>query len=153
MKLSRSVTYALQATLQLAGAESADPIPCSRLAAVGQMPERFLLQILRNLVSHGILVSTRGVDGGYTLARAPEAISLLEIVEAIDGLWVTVVPPGPGLPELARMRLEKGLAELTATLRDGLGRITLADLLPAPTRCAGPLPDAHPIDLAHRPRE
>jgi Rrf2 family protein len=49
------------------------------------MPERFLLQILRNLVTHGILRSTRGVDGGYTLTRPPEEISLLDVIEAIEG--------------------------------------------------------------------
>ena len=47
MKLSRTVSYALQATLQLAQSDSSGPIPCSRLAAQGKMPERFLLQILR----------------------------------------------------------------------------------------------------------
>ena len=77
MKLSRTVAYALQATLQLALSGDQEPVPCSRLAAEGKMPERFLLQILRNLVAHGILSSTRGVDGGYTLDRAPEEISLL----------------------------------------------------------------------------
>ena len=60
MKLSRTVSYALQATLQLARSTSQVPIPCNRLAAKGDMPERFLLQILRNLVAHGILESTRG---------------------------------------------------------------------------------------------
>ena len=65
MKLSRTVTYALQATIQLARLDGAPtPIPCSRLAAEGRMPERFLLQVLRNLVTHGILQSTRGVGGG-----------------------------------------------------------------------------------------
>ncbi len=65
MKFSRTVSYALQATLQLAQEDRAAPVPCSQLAAEGKMPERFLLQILRNLVTHGILRSTRGVDGGY----------------------------------------------------------------------------------------
>ena len=69
MKLSRTVTYAIQATLQLAESDSRTPVPCSKLASQGAMPERFLLQILRNLVNHGILQSTRGVDGGYALLR------------------------------------------------------------------------------------
>ena len=85
MKLSRTVEYAVQAMLQLAEHDLGTPVPCSRLAATGQMPERFLLQILRNLVTHGILNSTRGVEGGYTLERPPEQISLLEVIEAIDG--------------------------------------------------------------------
>src|SRR5262249_11351063 len=48
MKLSRTVAYALQATLQLADVDPNVPVPCSKLAAEGGMPERFLLQILRN---------------------------------------------------------------------------------------------------------
>jgi Rrf2 family protein len=66
VKLSRTASYALQAVLQLAQSDASGyPVPCSRLAAEGKMPERFLLQILRSLVTHGILGSTRGVDGGY----------------------------------------------------------------------------------------
>ena len=76
MKLSRTVSYAVRATLQLAQLQAHGPIPCSRLAADGKMPERFLLQILRNLVTHGILRSTRGVDGGYALVRPADEISL-----------------------------------------------------------------------------
>lgn len=84
MKLSRTVSYAVQAALQLAKSGSGNPVPCSQLAAEGHMPERFLLQILRNLVNHGILRSTRGVDGGYALTRPPEQVSLLELIEAIE---------------------------------------------------------------------
>ena len=85
MKLSRTVAYAVRATLQLAQSDSSTPVPCSQLAAEGKMPERFLLQILRNLVTHGILRSTRGVDGGYSLVRSPNEVSLLEVIEAIEG--------------------------------------------------------------------
>lgn len=55
MKLSRTVAYAVRATLQLPQLEAQGPVPCSQLASEGKMPERFLLQILRNLVTHGIL--------------------------------------------------------------------------------------------------
>ena len=85
MKLSQSVAYAIHAVLRLASGGESAPVACGRLAADGKMPERFLLQILRNLVAHGILESTRGVEGGYTLDRAPEDISVLEVIEAIDG--------------------------------------------------------------------
>ena len=110
MKLSRTVSYALQATLQLAQADSELPIPCSRLAADGKMPERFLLQILRNLVAHGILGSTRGVDGGYTLERSAEKISLLDVIEAIEGPISVSLPAGDGLAAGPRTRLEEALA-------------------------------------------
>src|SRR6187397_745177 len=98
MKLSRTVSYAVRATLQLAELEAEGPVPCSRLAADGKMPERFLLQILRNLVTHGILRSTRGVDGGYSLVRPADQISLLEVIEAIEGPFDTSQEVGEGLP-------------------------------------------------------
>src|SRR5271154_5777958 len=105
MKLSRTVGYALQATLQLAEAEPGTPVPCSQLAARGQMPERFLLQILRNLVTHGILHSTRGVDGGYALDRKPSEISLLEVIEAVDGPLSASAPVSAGFPEDSQAKL------------------------------------------------
>ncbi len=136
MKLSRTVSYALQATLQLAQTNSDGPVPCSRLASEGKMPERFLLQILRNLVAHGILGSTRGVEGGYTLERAPDEISLLEVIEAIEGPLTSSLPAGEGLPEDSRSRLEQALSEVTATARRELESIKLAHLLPLPRRSA-----------------
>jgi len=132
MKLSRTVSYALQATLQLARSESEAPIPCSRLAADGQMPERFLLQILRNLVAHGILESTRGVDGGYSLERAPDDISLLEVIEAVDGPLASTIPANEGLPADSRSKLEEALWEVTEVARAELEAVTLAHLLPGP---------------------
>jgi len=132
MKLSRTVAYALQATLQLAESESTDPIPCSRLASQGKMPERFLLQILRNLVAHGILQSTRGVDGGYTLDRTPEDISLLEVIEAIDGPVKSTLPVAEGLSADSKVKLQTALTEITDTSRRELEAITLAHLLPEP---------------------
>jgi Rrf2 family protein len=130
MKLSRTVAYALQATLQLAGADKEVPVPCSRLAADGQMPERFLLQVLRNLVTHGILGSTRGVDGGYSLERSPHDISLLEVIEAIDGPLLSSIPIQEGLPEESKAKLECALREVTEIARRELMAIKLAHLLP-----------------------
>src|SRR5437762_9704308 len=117
MKLSRTVSYAVRATLQLAQLQAHGPIPCSRLAADGKMPERFLLQILRNLVTHGILQSTRGVEGGYTLERRPTEISLLELIEAVDGPLNAQLPLTEGLPPDSLERLSIALREVTDTAR------------------------------------
>jgi len=132
MKLSRTVAYALQATVQLACSDSGHPVPCSRIASDGKMPERFLLQILRNLVAHGILASTRGVDGGYSLERSPESISLLEVIEAIEGPMVSGTPPSQGLPLRSRAMLEQALAGVTGMARRELEAVTIAHLLPGP---------------------
>jgi len=134
MKLSRTVAYALQATLQLAQAEAGVPVPCSRLAAAGKMPERFLLQILRSLVAHGILGSARGVEGGYTLQRPPEDVSLLELIEAIDGPMTAVLPAQEGLPAESKARLDAALQTVTEAARRELAAVKLAHLLPAPPK-------------------
>lgn len=94
------------------------------------MPSRFLLQILRRLVAHGILRSSRGVDGGYALERAPEEISLLDLIEAIDGPLAPSVSPGDALPAASRAKLEQALSDVTRRARDDLGAIMLSDLLP-----------------------
>jgi Rrf2 family protein len=150
MKLSRTVSYALQATLQLAQAHTDAPVPCSRLATQGKMPERFLLQILRNLVAHGILGSTRGVEGGYTLERTPEEISLLEVIEAIEGPLISAVPVGEGLPEDSRGKLEKALSDVTGIVRRELEAIKLVHLLPRTAQFPEETPRAegngHPSD-------
>ena len=133
MKLSRTVAYAVRATLQLAENPSETPVPCSKLASEGNMPERFLLQILRNLVTHGILRSTRGVDGGYTLTRSPEDISLLDVIEAIGGPLDAGEAGSDGLPELSQVRLQTALREITATSREQLEAIKFSQLLHPPT--------------------
>jgi Rrf2 family protein len=130
MKLSRTVSYAVQATLHLAQLDPSTPVPCSRLAAEGEMPERFLLQILRSLVTHGILRSTRGVDGGYALARSPEQISLLEIIESIEGPLEAAVPALEVLPDSSRHKLLAALGKVTEGTRQQLATIKLSQLLP-----------------------
>ncbi|MHB0955816.1 MAG: RrF2 family transcriptional regulator [Pirellulaceae bacterium] len=132
MKLSRTVAYAVRATLQLAKSDSATPVPCSQLAAQGNMPERFLLQILRSLVTHGILRSTRGVDGGYSLVRSPDEVSLLEVIEAIEGPLNTGEPVNEAMSEESQMRLHEALRTVTDSSRRQLEAIKLSQLLKPP---------------------
>jgi Rrf2 family protein len=129
MKVSRTIAYAIHATLQLAGGESGVPIPCSRLANEGHMPERFLLQILRSLVTRGLLRSTRGVEGGYCLARPPEQISLRDIVEAFDNPLNPSVPLLDGLSAEVRKRLMGTLSNASLAAHQELEKLTVADLV------------------------
>jgi Rrf2 family protein len=130
MRISRTVAYALHAVLQLARLNVEGPVPCSRLATEGRMPERFLLQILRSLVTHGILGSTRGVDGGYRLERSLDDITLLEVIEAVDGPIHSKLPLHEGLPEDSRLKLECALRKLTDLARRELRAVKLVHLLP-----------------------
>lgn len=152
MKLSRTVAYAVRATLQLAQLETKGPIPCSRLATEGKMPERFLLQILRNLVTHGILRSTRGVDGGYALLRPADEISLLEVIEAIEGPYDSTLEMGEGLSPDSQNKLQEALEGVTRSTRKQLEAIKLSQLLKVPELPAesaeAAAPPAQPAEMA-----
>jgi Rrf2 family protein len=129
MKLSRTVTYGVEAMLLLAESKSQGPVPCSKLSAEGRMPERFLLQILRNLVTHGLLRSTRGVDGGYSLKRSAKEISLLDVIEAIEGPLVAALPAREGETSVHQAKLHGAMEQVAANVRRQLQGIKLADLV------------------------
>ncbi len=132
MRMSRASAYAIGAVIQLADAPVGRPVPCSQLAKAGEMPERFLLQVLRHLVNHGILKSTRGVEGGYSLVRSAREISLLQILEATDGPLTPELPPLECIPSGIRSRLHTTLREITAESCRRLANITLVDLIESP---------------------
>ena len=93
------------------------------------MPERFLLQVLRSLVTHGILRSTRGVEGGYSLVRPPEEVNLLEVIEAVDGPIEASSPMGDEVPPHTQERITGVLEHVTQQSREYLAGITFASLL------------------------
>ncbi|MCG8451347.1 MAG: Rrf2 family transcriptional regulator [Pirellulales bacterium] len=129
MRMSRASAYAIGAILQLANAPPGVPIPCSRLAKTGEMPERFLLQVLRNLVNHGILKSTRGVEGGYSLLRPLSEVTLLHIMEATDGPITPTAPPLDSIPVSSRHHLQKVLRDISAEACQSLAKVKLVELL------------------------
>ena len=128
-KLSRTMAYAVQATIYLARELPNLPIPCSQLARTGRMPERFLLQILRRLVQHGVLCSTRGVDGGYYLSRSPHKITLRDLAEALDNPLGRSAPLLHGLSPATLSLLADALQNASAAARTVLERATIADLI------------------------
>src|SRR5436305_15042825 len=85
MKLTRASSYALHAVAYMATQKQDSPIASHVVAQAQGLPERFLLKVLKPLVSARMLPSIKGPNGGYQLAKAPKDISLLDIVEAVDG--------------------------------------------------------------------
>jgi Rrf2 family protein len=77
--------YALKALTELARAGDASPVPIGELAKRREIPVQFLEQLFAVLRRAGILRSQRGVKGGYSFARDPGSITVLEIVELLDG--------------------------------------------------------------------
>jgi Rrf2 family protein len=85
VKLTRASTYAFYGLSYLAGQPPGRFVPLSEIREHYGVPEKHLAKIFQVLVRAGLLASARGVLGGFTLARAPEKISPLEVIEAIEG--------------------------------------------------------------------
>src|SRR5262249_41731932 len=85
MKVSAKAQYACIAMLELAANyREPQPLAVKAIAEAHGISPQFLVQILLQLKTAGLVDSTRGAAGGYHLARAPEAISLADIISAID---------------------------------------------------------------------
>ncbi|MCC6148321.1 MAG: Rrf2 family transcriptional regulator, partial [Anaerolineaceae bacterium] len=84
-QITRQADYALRAMLYLADLKSTQRAATSQIAEVQRIPPSFLAKIISQLSIAGLIHTSRGARGGVSLARPPEDISILEVVEAIDG--------------------------------------------------------------------
>jgi Rrf2 family cysteine metabolism transcriptional repressor len=77
--------YAVRALAELARRGQATPVPIGEIARAREIPVQFLEGLFASLRRAGILQSQRGVKGGYSFARPPEEITVLEVVELLEG--------------------------------------------------------------------
>jgi Rrf2 family protein len=117
---SRSAVLALT---ELAQRGSAAPVPILEIAEARNIPLHFLEQLFAGLRRAGILQSQRGVKGGYSFRRPPAEVTILEVVETVDG---RLTPPGA---QGAFEGVESVWAEARANLRDLLSGLTVADMV------------------------
>ena len=115
--------YALRALTELARLGGSAPVPIGELARRRDIPVQFLEHLFALLRRGGILRSQRGVKGGYTFAREPAQITVLEIVELLDG------PLGADA--------EGVFAEAATAARDVLAATTIADVVAREAQAAG----------------
>ena len=85
MQITRQADYAVRAVLHLARINGSQRAATSQVAQEQHIPPSFLAKIISQLSIAGLLHTSRGARGGVTLAREPKAITLLEVIEAIDG--------------------------------------------------------------------
>jgi Rrf2 family protein len=130
MKLSTTAGHAVRALVFLARRPGGRPVPSHTIARAHALPETFLLKVLRPLVAVGVLLSVKGVHGGYQLARPAARITLLDVVEAIDGPVRGQVPRWAAGPEGARLdgRLQEACDAAARLVQARLRRVSVADL-------------------------
>ena len=123
LSITTKSPYALRALTELAGMGAAAPVPIAELARRREIPVQFLEQLFAVLRRAGILRSQRGVKGGYSFARDPGDITVLEVVELLDG------PVGGGAESI--------FADAAAAARAVLAKHTIADVAERESRAAG----------------
>lgn len=130
MKISRSTGYALVAVGYIAQNYKDGAVLAARISKEYNIPLEYLLKILQQLVRANVLRSKRGPRGGFFLARGADAITLLEIIEAVDGPLMSHLH----LAELTSnapfsQKMETVCRKATEEVREIYGRAKLSTML------------------------
>ncbi|MEU2621008.1 Rrf2 family transcriptional regulator [Streptomyces sp. NPDC007157] len=148
MRISARADYAVRAVLELAVRQDDGPVKAEEIAGAQEIPHKFLEGILGDLRRAGIVDSRRGGGGGYRLARDASAITVADLIRAVDGPIVSVRgerPTGLAYTGTARPLLPLWIA-LRANVRRILEGVTVADIaadaLPEPVRALAAEPAA-----------
>jgi Rrf2 family cysteine metabolism transcriptional repressor len=116
--------YAVRALCELARSGTAGPVPIGEIAKRRDIPVQFLEGLFATLRRAGILQSQRGVKGGYSFARPPEEVTVLEVVEALEG-------------QLGAEAEGEVWTDAVEAMRAVLGAITIAEAAQRESRAAG----------------
>jgi Rrf2 family protein len=141
--LSKKGLYAVRALVALAGAHP-EGLTTKAIVSAQKLPRKFLEAILIDLKRAGITASIRGREGGHRLARAPDHISLAEVIRVIDGplalmpcASVTSYRPCEDCPDVTGCRIRKAFAKGRDALASVFESVTLADLAERPQTIDG----------------
>ena len=149
LKITKAGDYAVRAMIHLSCLPEGSTALRSEIADAQDIPGSFMAKILRRLVRAKLLESMRGVHGGFALARATPEISLLEVIEAVEGP-VRVndcSPAGKGCDREASCPARGVWTQVENAIREILASVTLEDLASAP-RHNGRVDWAPPIHIA-----
>jgi Rrf2 family transcriptional regulator, cysteine metabolism repressor len=123
LSITTKSPYAIRALAELARLGGPGPVPIGELARRRDVPVQFLEQLFAVLRRAGILRSQRGVKGGYAFAREPGEVTVLEVVELLDG---RLGADAEGI-----------FAEAAAAARTVLAKSTIADVVEVENQAAG----------------
>jgi len=130
MQLSRRGDYGVRVILDLAGQPTGTSSPAHEIARRQQIPNAFLGKIISQLAVAGLVDTRRGARGGVMLSRRPDEITLLEVVEALEGTIVLnrcLLHPG-ACPMDNTCPVHDAWAEAQQALKRVLGATTFAEL-------------------------
>lgn len=130
MRISSRCEYGLRAMVYLAVHDSGRPVPLPEIATGEGIPAPFLERILARLRDAGLVKATRGVSGGYQLARAPGEVAVGDVITAIEGplSLVGCVPDDAACVRADSCASRTVWRRLDSAISGALNSITLEDL-------------------------
>jgi Rrf2 family protein len=130
VNISAKTEYACIAVLELAARHQAgDPVRIRDIAESHGIPSRFLVQILLQLKSAGVVASIRGATGGYRLAKEPDEITLHDVMSVVDSQSAAAIKSSAGRNTTSVRVLLSAWRAVAAKEREMLAEITFADLV------------------------
>jgi len=130
MKISPAAELAVRGVLALAEQYGKGPVTLSSVCSDRDLPKQYLTKIFSSLVRADIVTPIRGKHGGFTLAHDPSQITLLEVIEAVEGpLALNYCQHSPTKCDRLDCAVRPIWTELQDTIRSKLGSVRLADCL------------------------
>ena len=130
---SQTVEYALRAVVYLAD-QAPELRTTDQVATATRVPKAYLSKVLQGLSRGGVVRSQRGIGGGMTLVKAPDALTLLEVVNAVEPVQrITTCPLGLAAHGTRLCPLHKRLDAALADVEKAFRDTTIAEILAEPT--------------------
>lgn len=131
MKITRQTEYAVRTMFYLSERGWDGRVPTAVISGAEDIPHPFLTKVISRLMAAGLVTTSRGMGGGVALARSPEEITLLQVVEAIEGpLLLSYCLLRSGMCELEPgCAVQDAWADVQANLVRGLDAVTMAELV------------------------
>ncbi len=143
MRLSKKADYALMAVRHLALASGPPSTSAREIAEQYDIPIELMAKVLQRLVRAGVLVSTQGTRGGYTLSRPSSAISVADVIQAIDGPFTVTAcsTEKNDCDQYSKCSIRDPLWQIRERIAAALGTVTIAEM--AAENVAAQAPVAH----------
>jgi Rrf2 family protein len=130
---SQTVEYALRAVVHLAY-EAPEARTTAQIAEATRVPQDYLAKILQGLAKKGVVQTRRGVGGGVSLAKAPEELTILDVVNAVEPIErIRSCPLGLKAHGVRLCPLHKRVDNALALVEEAFGKTTLAEVLSEPS--------------------
>jgi Rrf2 family protein len=153
LRLSKKADYALIAMKHLAlNRDGAVSVSAREIAEQYDIPIELMAKVLQRLVRSGLLVSTQGTRGGYTLRRPAASISVADVIQSIDGPFTVTAcsTENSGCEQYSKCSIRDPLWQIRERIAAALGTVSVAELAADHIKGEGLAPVSAPVAITRR---